>query len=395
VPNSRGLHGGHVRTLIREYRRARGDWLVPWGFLLAILWRRRRRRARIIAGTPAEPAAVGSRAHTSASPPIVAGTARPAPPEPQSQQIRTSDASLARPQPESSSAPSRPSSAPTAPQRRGLPHQSTAHPSRKTGSASSSAPSPLGSAPTAREPARLPHRLLSPPSRPPIPPERVPGVPARPTQPASRPSSRSFLPDAPTITCEIKWIRVEGHSEFQAIAARPDGAEALIARSPGFRWRLPVSPDATPAAAAAHENLVGQLLAAGWQRCGRGGAFNWYAERFRVLASESIEPLTAAAPPLICEIKWARVKGGSEFQAISSARDGAEVLIARSPSFRWRMPVSPDATPAAAAAHEALVRQLLAAGWAPCGTGGLLHWYAGRFQSSEVSAGQPGQGSDA
>jgi hypothetical protein len=215
-------------------------------------------------------------------------------------------------------------------------------------------------------------------------------------EPASRPPGRSFPADAPSVTCEIKWVRGKGRSEFQAIATTPGGAEALIARSPSFRRRLPVSPDATPAAAAAHETLVRQLLAAGWQPCARGGLVKWYADRFRTLATDSIELLSAAAPPVICEIKWVKAKGlHSEFQAIATTPDGAEALIARSPSFRWRLPVSPDATPAAAAAHQALVRELLAARWTACEGGSLLHWYAQRFRSPELSARRPGMETDA
>jgi len=230
----------------------------------------------------------------------------------------------------------------------------------------------------------------SPASRPPA--SLLPAPSVGPIAPASRPPSQPLPADAPSIICEIKWVRSKGRSEFQAIASTPDDAKALIASSPGFRWRLPVAPDATPAAAAAHKALVDQLLAAGWRRCGRGGALSWYADRFRALASESIEPLTADAPPLICEIKFFRVKGRSEFRAIAATPDGAKTLIASSPGFRWRLPVAPDATAAAAAAHKALVDQLLAAGWTACDGGGLLHWYADRFRSPEPSARQPGIG---
>jgi len=328
----------------------------------------RRRRTTKRRGARAEPAVAASRAGMSESPPSVEPVVRSASPPPESEPI---------------------------------PWSTT--PSASNGRAPGPA---VAAATTAREPpAARPRSAPSPRPKKSAPPPRRTGAPAaRPTarpaiasarQPAARPRPRPFPAGAPTITCEIKWVRAKGRSEFQAIALGPDGAEALIARSPSFRWRLPVSPDATPAAAAAHDTLVRQLLAARWQLSARGGLLNWYGDRFRALASESLEPLAAAAPRTICEIKWVRVDGRSEFHAIARAPDGAEALIARSPSFRWRLPVSPDATPAAAAAHDTLVRQLLATGWTPCEGGGLLHWYGERFRSSEPTVGQPGMGIDA
>jgi hypothetical protein len=71
------------------------------------------------------------------------------------------------------------------------------------------------------------------------------------------------------------------------------------------------------------------------------------------------------------------------------------VILARSPRFRWRLPVSPDATRGAVAAHETLVRQLVAAGWQPCGGGSLLNWYATQFRAPETFAARPGTGTDA
>jgi hypothetical protein len=98
--------------------------------------------------------------------------------------------------------------------------------------------------------------------------------------------------------------------------------------------------------------------------------------------------------PLICEIKWIRVNGGSEFVAMTRAPDGTETTLARSPRFRWRLPLAPDATPGASAAHKDLVGRLLAAGWRPYGRAGLLNWYADRFRAPETSAAQPRTGTD-
>jgi hypothetical protein len=155
-------------------------------------------------------------------------------------------------------------------------------------------------------------------------------------------------------------------------------------------------PDATPAATAAHAALVRQLLATGWQPLGRSGALHWYEERFRAGLSNSTVRQAAAAPRAVCEIKWVKVDGRSEFQAVASGPEGgADVVIGRSPSFRWRLPVSPDATPAAAAAHETLVNQLLAAGWRSLERGGLVHWYGERFHSPEPSAENQERESDA
>ena len=101
-------------------------------------------------------------------------------------------------------------------------------------------------------------------------------------------------------------------------------------------------------------------------------------------AHAPVEPFPATALSLICEIKWVRGRGDGEFQAILPAPDGGQLVLAHSPRFPWRLPlVSPDATPRAAAAHETLVRQLLAAGWQPCGAG-LLNWYAHRFRAPET-----------
>ena len=313
---------------------------------------------------------------------------------------------------------------PTKPEPQGMPwsHIPPAHNGR--------APEPVSPPPTAAPPTAAPNpgRRAAPEPRstprppaapkPVIRPRSVPAsatpatpVPARrtprpPRSPAPRPTTARRRPDAParmpaqpfpadaaTIDCEIIWVRVKGRSEFHAIAPTAEG-KAIVARSPSFQWRLPLSPDATPGAAAAHQALVRQLLAAGWQPCGRAGVLHWYADRFQALASKPIEQLPAAAPPVVCEIKWVKFKARSEFHAIARTPEG-EALVARSPSFRWWLPVSPDATPAAAAAHQTLVRQLLAAGWAPCDGGGLLHWYGQRFRSPEPSAGQPGMGIDA
>jgi hypothetical protein len=220
-------------------------------------------------------------------------------------------------------------------------------------------------------------------------PARAPTRPPAPqrTEVAPAPRAHRSPPAGPSATgqgevCQIRWARVNGRSEFQAVALRPeDGSGSLVARSPGFRWRIPVSPDATPAATAAHEALVRQLLATGWEPLGRGGVL-WYEDRFRARPSNSTELHAAAAPRAVCEIKWVKVDGRSEFQAVTSSPEGgADVLVGRSPSFGWRLPVSPDATPAAAAAHGTLVRQLLAAGWESFERGGLLHWYGERFRA--------------
>ena len=217
-------------------------------------------------------------------------------------------------------------------------------------------------------------------------------------------------------------MRGRGDGEFQAIAPAPDGGQLVLARSPRFRWRLPlVSPDATPHVAAAHATLVRGLIAAGWQPYGTG-VLNWYAQRFRAPARAPVEPPRAAAPEsfepapivpetappapveslppnadpeLVCEIKWVRGRGDGEFQAIAPAPDGGQLVLARSPRFRWRLPlVSPDATPRAAAAHATLVRQLVAAGWQPCGIG-LLNWYSHRFAAPQTFAAQSRTETDA
>lgn len=98
--------------------------------------------------------------------------------------------------------------------------------------------------------------------------------------------------------CEIGWWRGYVKSEFYASAISADGAEYEVGRSPQFRWHHPeLPPPDHKGARAAHEALVEQLAAAGWEPLGGGSP--WFATRFRRLGTGlrllQVEPPRATA----------------------------------------------------------------------------------------------------
>lgn len=75
--------------------------------------------------------------------------------------------------------------------------------------------------------------------------------------------------------CRIEWWRGYVRSEFYATERTLDDGEAVLLRSPSFRWAKPSPPPALPHVAEAHAALVADLEAAGWIVSGRSG--EWYA----------------------------------------------------------------------------------------------------------------------
>ena len=76
-------------------------------------------------------------------------------------------------------------------------------------------------------------------------------------------------------TCRIVWWRGYVKSEFYA-SVRTRKGDAVLMRSPAFRWNKPTPPPANvDEAMRAHEALVADLAAAGWVAAGRGD--EWYA----------------------------------------------------------------------------------------------------------------------
>jgi hypothetical protein len=79
-----------------------------------------------------------------------------------------------------------------------------------------------------------------------------------------------------------------------------------------------------------------------------------------------------------CEIEWWRGYVLSDFYAFALRPGGPAIILARSPSFRWRHTDPPPHEGPAAEAHTALVERLSARGWEPVGTGGA--WYRTRLR---------------
>jgi len=107
-----------------------------------------------------------------------------------------------------------------------------------------------------------------------------------------------------------------------------------------------------------------------------------------VLAPEAPPRPPAALPPeaaragLLCQIRW-RCDGGVSWFEAARVHDRDREVVAESPDFDWPGPGPPDRTPAAAAALEALVRDLAGGGWRRVrGRGrerGAPRWYALRY----------------
>lgn len=85
------------------------------------------------------------------------------------------------------------------------------------------------------------------------------------------------------------------------------------------------------------------------------------------------EPGIQESGPLECEIRWWRGYSKSHFYV------GTDPPI-ESRAFRSRGAQEPDQNVAAAEAHVAFVKELVAAGWARSGRG--EHWYSDRFRKA-------------
>ncbi|HEV3407634.1 MAG TPA: hypothetical protein VG079_03005 [Gaiellaceae bacterium] len=89
-----------------------------------------------------------------------------------------------------------------------------------------------------------------------------------------------------------------------------------------------------------------------------------------------------------CEIRWWGSLAGSEFYARATAADGSPFEAGRSKTFEWHGRSAPAERDEIVAAHAALVRDLVGAGWEPAGRGEA--WYEHRFRRAPVAA--PGAG---
>jgi hypothetical protein len=77
-----------------------------------------------------------------------------------------------------------------------------------------------------------------------------------------------------TEVCQVdRW---RGYLTCEFFASGPDGA--TVATSGAFRWRKSAPPPEDGPAREALDRLVAELLANGWEECGRGAL--WYERRF-------------------------------------------------------------------------------------------------------------------
>jgi hypothetical protein len=102
----------------------------------------------------------------------------------------------------------------------------------------------------------------------------------------------------------------------------------------------------------------------------------------RIRRSSSTRQVPATPSTRTCEIQWWRGYVMSEFFALETNDDGAERVLASSPSFRWRKRDAPIETPEAAAALWALVNHLQKEGWTLAGRG--ESWFNLRLESKEA-----------
>jgi hypothetical protein len=91
----------------------------------------------------------------------------------------------------------------------------------------------------------------------------------------------------PYRTCSISYRREYRKVAFYALALDKDGSEVFIAASRHFRARGSGPPDRTDQAVAAHNDLVEQLAAKGWELDGEGEA--WFEKTFRRRIASSVE----------------------------------------------------------------------------------------------------------
>jgi hypothetical protein len=111
-----------------------------------------------------------------------------------------------------------------------------------------------------------------------VPPESI--EPAEEEPPVPEPKATASADESEWEYCEIDWWRGYVKSQFIAKATTPGDADYIVRESRMFRWRGNGIPEATPASIAAHEQLVEQLRAEGWEG-EPGTSTNWYAQTFR------------------------------------------------------------------------------------------------------------------
>jgi zinc-ribbon domain len=88
-------------------------------------------------------------------------------------------------------------------------------------------------------------------------------------------------------------------------------------------------------------------------------------------------PAPPSGPQEVCRVAWGHGVTKGYFYAAAAGADGREREIARSALFPWRREGPPPKEHAAAAAYEALARNLAASGWIP--SGDASPWYAQSF----------------
>jgi hypothetical protein len=123
-------------------------------------------------------------------------------------------------------------------------------------------------------------------------------APPKPQQPALPEEEEEAPPRTlrfavPAVTtwerCEIEWWRGYVKSDFYAVAFRPTGEWYVAGRSPSFRWRHNEPPPQEASGQEEHAELVGRLVADGWEPVGNGPV--WYQTRFRRPVPPSIDEL--------------------------------------------------------------------------------------------------------
>jgi hypothetical protein len=249
---------------------------------------------------------------------------------------------------------------------------------------------------------------------------------------AARSRDDKVAPPDPQVawTAEVAWRETDDGARFDVVAEREDGSgRHVIAASTSLEWP-PASAESVQALTVATERLEAALLAAGWVKRQRGGA--WYAHRYgwepvaapppqapssprapssrrapSARPASSQRPARAGAVPQAppkrtlepaarfargprawpdgvedswrCEVGFKAGVVHSHFRVLAFAPgswEGEE--IAGSDDLKWQFMADPDPYDRSHRREAARLDEALrAVGWQPVGRG--PHWYAGRY----------------
>jgi hypothetical protein len=101
------------------------------------------------------------------------------------------------------------------------------------------------------------------------------------------------------LRCQIRWSSQNAPtSRFCASYIDAEGVEHVLAWSPWFAWRRPFPPDESRRAQTALQQLVWDLVQAGWEPVGQTGSDygeeRWYALVFRPAPGQTARTLGLA-----------------------------------------------------------------------------------------------------